>query len=120
MRVYGVPNDVPHTISEPIFSPEFRIRFHAWLNFFSGHVPKWQKLAIRPPAQFTHCEWCCLSQDMPNYIMDMNVLLCAEKLHIYAVSGLYPDAFLTQKVGEIALWTEWLVLQMTKSLDVPG
>jgi hypothetical protein len=57
---------------------------------------------------------------MPNYIMDMNVLLCAEKLHICAVSGLYPDAFLTQKVGEIALWTEWLVLEMTKSLDVPG
>jgi hypothetical protein len=52
--------------------------------------------------------------------MDMNVLLCAEKHHIYAVSGLYPDAFLTQKVGEIALWTEWLVLQMTKSLDIPG
>lgn len=52
--------------------------------------------------------------------MDMNVLLFAEKLHIYAVPGLYPDAFLTQTVGEIALWTEWLVLQMTKSLDVPG
>jgi hypothetical protein len=46
--------------------------------------------------------------------MDMNVLLCAEKLHIYAVSGLYPDAFLTQRVGEIELWTEWLVLQMRK------
>jgi hypothetical protein len=50
----------------------------------------------------------------------MNVLLCAEKLRIYVVSGLYPDVFLTQKVGEIALWTEWLVLQMTKSLDFPG
>jgi hypothetical protein len=55
---------------------------------------------------------------MPNYIMDMSVLLCAEKLHIYAASGLYPDAFLIQKVGEIALWMEWLVLQMTKSPDV--
>jgi hypothetical protein len=52
--------------------------------------------------------------------MDMNVLLCGKKLHIYAVSGLYPDAFLMQKVGEIALWTEWLVLQMKKSPDVPG
>jgi hypothetical protein len=120
MRVYVVPNDVPRTISEPIFSPEFKIRFHAWLNFFFWACPKMAKTSYPATHPIHSLRVVLFIPRYPKLYNGMNVLLCAEKLHIYAVPGLYPDAFLTQKVGEIALWMEWLVLQMTKSLNVPG